>query len=135
MTTNEHLDKIVAKCKELLAVAEKRTPGRWVHDTSIGTLGDVITKDMDAIAQCQARNELARDREANNSQRNLNAAFIASCAGAAEAGWRATIAAIEGLQRPARWNFQGWEGDHEIVAEIEAEVDAIISAWPEELLS
>lgn len=33
MTTTEHLNAIKARCHALLAIAEKRTPGKWVHST------------------------------------------------------------------------------------------------------
>ena len=31
MTKQEHLQKIKSKCQSLLALAEKRTPGKWDH--------------------------------------------------------------------------------------------------------
>jgi len=29
MTTEEHLNKILEKCRAFLAIAKKRTPGKW----------------------------------------------------------------------------------------------------------
>ena len=94
MKTQEHLDKIVAKCRTNLALAKKRTPGEW------GVLNSLWT----------ARSEDDAD-------------YIAACAGAAEAGWRATIATIEGLREMAI----GDQYSTNMTA-------AIIGAWPEELL-
>jgi hypothetical protein len=135
MTQEEHLKKIVAKCRELLAGAEKRTPGKWIHDKSRGTIGDVATEDLDAIAQTQERIsvQVASGRIGNNKQRDLNADFIANCAGPAEAGWRATIAAIE-LHRQWQDIHDTWDWDCGVVAMFESQKKAIIAAWPEELL-
>jgi len=116
MDTEEHLKKIVAKCKSLLAGAEKRTLGEWYasHNKSA-----VYTHHY------PKNNQVAYTGFPNG-----DASFIASCAGPAEAGWRATIAAIEGLtltckgfkfpdeDRPDAWNA----------------IQAIIAAWPDELL-
>ena len=70
MTTEEHLNKIIAKCRELLAGAEKRT--------------QYFIKGL--------KHDKARDL-----MNEEDIEFGLSCAGPAEAGWRATIAAIEGL--------------------------------------
>jgi hypothetical protein len=51
--------------------------------------------------------------------------FIASCAGPAEAGWRATIAAIDAVES-VRENDLTWQ--------FEEMASVIIAAWPEELL-
>jgi len=103
MTTTEHLEKIKAKCTELLAIAEKRTAGRWSEDncaTVCLTTGRRIIDDF---------------------ENDDDATFIAACAGPAEAGWRATIAAIDAMDE-----FEDCAADR--LAEI------ITAAWPEELL-
>jgi hypothetical protein len=124
MTTEEHLEKIVAKCRANLALAARRTPGKWIHDKSRESIGDVTTEDRDGIAQAQERISVAgKGRVAQNVMRDNNAAFIAACAGAAEAGWRATIAAVERLKP--------FSGHDTWAASILAD---ILSAWPEELL-
>ena len=114
MTTTERLQKIKAKCQELLAIAEKRTPGEWVNTISGSMLSSypvVITTDKPVHV------------EACESDYPENTAFIASCAGPAEAGWKATIAAIESAQA-----FEvEWIGHYMLR-------DAILAAWPEELL-
>ena len=84
MNTEEKLNKIKAECQRLLALAEKRTPGKW----SAGTLTEYHMVYDEKLARHIARlNGLGHAEE--------NAAYIAACAGAAEAGWRATIAAID----------------------------------------
>lgn len=97
----EKLQKIKARCEELLAIAEKRTAGKW-DDGNMREWFAVYTEPQDA-------------------------AFIASCAGPAEAGWRATIATIDRLQLihgQLDWgNDAAWDALEEIVA-----------AWPDELL-
>jgi hypothetical protein len=104
MNTQEHLQKIKAKCQELLAIAEKRTQGQWSQDHLY-----VDTDDNNNLIKA-----------AGNIN---NAAFIASCAGAAEAGWRATIAFIDAILPFVR------EG----VVKPELP-NSILAAWPQELL-
>jgi hypothetical protein len=76
MTTAQldHLRKIDAHLAHLLEIAAKRTPGRWQQE-------DIITNevwsDADFICDCM-----------DNS--DANAAYIAACAGKAEAGWEST---------------------------------------------
>ena len=146
MTTSEHLQRIKAKCESLLELASKRTPGKWgtqiyetlaaaqdegffewaspINSLLTGPVGMVWSQNGNASAGLPGSIEASAD----------NVTFIASCAGPAEAGWRATIAAIDGFQRLSKWNFPGWEGDHGIISEIEGEIDAILAAWPEEIL-
>ena len=100
MNTQEHLNRIKAKCQKLLAIAEKRTQGQWSQDHLY-----VDTDDNNDLIKAEGNIK--------------NAAFIASCAGAAEAGWQATISMID----LAEWNDE--EG---------ATSSAIIAAWPQELL-
>ena len=108
MTTIEHLNKIKSKCEQLLAIAEKRTHGRWKEDRDT----EIWSDSSDWIANCV--------------DSNYDAAFIASCAGSAEAGWRSTIALINMLFSLPSWVIP--EVDHPET------VSALLSAWPEELL-
>jgi hypothetical protein len=131
MDRQEHLNRIKAKCEQLLALAEKRTEGRWVaqiyddlktakdegefewagETTFIGAAGSVW------LSSGGAQTGLPGCIETSGN----DAAFIASCAGPAEAGWKATIAAIDALRDM---------GEHD-AAILELN---IITAWPEELL-
>lgn len=126
MTTKEHLDKIVAKIDQLLELAEKRTQGAW---ESSGVFVDHINQ-YNCIATSNTDEE--------------DADFIAACAGPAEAGWRATKAAIEGwLGLFVYMNgFADGAPDasahdklcNEIASIAKTNIQQIIAAWPEELL-
>lgn len=98
MNTKEHLEKIKTKCQELLATAENRVSKKLEHDVHF----------------C--------------AHSNRDAKFIASCAGPAEAGWRATIAAIEAYQFESTCDSYI---DQEKAAEF---MQQLIAAWPEEIL-
>jgi hypothetical protein len=56
-----------------------------------------------------------------------DALFIAACAGAAEAGWRSTLAAIENIETSLRCCCG-------LSSDIEASLDKINAEWPEKLL-
>jgi hypothetical protein len=56
-----------------------------------------------------------------DGKRDHNLIYTASCAGAAEAGWRATISAIDWL------DAMDWHTSERIS-------EQLIAAWPEELL-
>lgn len=114
----EKLQKIKARCEELLAIAEHRDSGSWKangryigvpnHMSWIGELRDIDTNWCD-------------DKKSSN-----NALFIASCAGPAEAGWRTTIATI---------NLIGdYYSDIEMRGYYAPIIKAILAAWPDELL-
>jgi hypothetical protein len=123
MNTQKHLQAIKDKCQELLAIAEKRTPGRW--HAPLGFETHVVSHDdTEAVTKCH---ESPRPFGADIS----NAAFIASCAVAAEAGWRATIAAIDCYLFHRKSNQGGWQGDCNARERMK---DDIIAAWPPELL-
>ena len=78
----EHLKRIDAHLERLLAIAEKRTPWRWVAGATI--IGNGVDTTVCEMPSCESDQLAWRD----------NIHFIASCAGNAEAGWRATRAAI-----------------------------------------
>lgn len=83
MNTEQKLTKIREKCVELWAIAEKRTHGDW---NTIESEGDYFG---DTLIGLSSKYEGWQD----------DCSFIASCAGPAEAGWKATIAAIDGIKR------------------------------------
>jgi hypothetical protein len=118
ITTTEHLQLIKAECERLLAIAEKRTQGGWdafQRDSEVGTNYCRIT---------------FSDRNSDSLHGycgEVNATFIAACAGRAEAGWEATIAAIDFLSRP-----QSSFGHSR--SEL-AMIEPILAAWPMELLT
>jgi len=112
MTTTEHLARIRARCVELLELANKRTPGKWIPCKK----GDYIP-----VGGLEMACVLGGDIKAAEAYEDEDSSFIASCAGPAEAGWRATIHAIDAAEE-----FDGWEGRRMR--------ETIIAAWPEELL-
>lgn len=118
----DHLKLIDSHLDTLLALAAKRTPGEWTHELS----NDSIWNKHDYFSQI-AHTESNADRYSmiqDADQRRKNAAFIAACAGRAEAGWRATKAAIKGLS------------SYSILAEdMEEVLNEILAAWPIELLT
>jgi hypothetical protein len=118
MTQKEHLKKIKAKCQKLLEIAEKRTAGAW----NTQTLSYRVQTNEGGIGKYVA--EMMTD---TSHERDSDATFIASCAGAAEAGWRATIAAIDQIliarQDTICWDFF-----------MKPLMETTIAAWPEEIL-
>lgn len=85
----DHLRRIDAHLANLLSTAEKRTSGEW----HIGSHDSILGKNEFDFA--------AKEEVAVKPKRDMfwssNATFIASCAGNAEAGWRATQIAIKTL--------------------------------------
>ncbi len=132
LTTEEHLNKIVARCRTLLALAEKRTPGRWGNETP----------SYRAYAM-SGRHCVAEMMTHTSHQRDSDAAYIVACAGAAEAGWKATIAAIEGRLEEREQSWTNWELTAQISSfdaglksdyPFHKSLNAYIDAWPEALL-
>lgn len=111
----ERLIKIKKRCEELLAIAAKRTPGKW------NNLHSRVLCDGWFIAEF--------DR--NNS--NNNALFTSLCAGTAEAGWRATISVIDAYEMILRLQRDS-DSMTEVFEHVEYSVDQILAAWSEELL-
>lgn len=139
MNQKEHLDRIVARCRELLAAAEERTPGRWEVCGATHVWSPEAKSNVATVSEPRGRNEVKYEEvkyeeikfgSPNAHEAYSNATFIASCAGAAEAGWLATIVAIELIQQ-TMYREQG--ADYTPLSEEAAK--QIIAAWPEELLS
>lgn len=115
--TSLKLQRIRARCIELLAIAEKRTPGEWKWDgKDLWHQGTGYEGSNPHLYTGINKDE----RLAQSPAFRANALFIAYCAGAAEAGWRSTIASIDHI------TLHGFIGGN-----IER---AILSAWPDELL-
>lgn len=124
MTTQEHLEKIKAKCQSLLADAEKRTPGRWKSSPNYLIGGWWVQTPFNEVAETSTA-DFCNEHDA---------AFIASCAGPAEAGWRATIAVISLLQHFGVFNLDGSFSGIKSPRGWSALCTLTIAAWPEELL-
>ena len=121
LTTDEHLNAIVSKCKANLALAEKRIDGNWIVDNRNGSTATQcgILADSDHVILPLGSYLDAED-----------AAFIVACAGSAEAGWRSTIAAIEGLQQAIKIA----KLDAAPTSDLKDLLSDILSAWPDSLL-
>ena len=115
MNTTEHLERIKARCEQLLAIAEKRESGLWIDSRENGK---IIIRPLGNMSECD---KVGQVWTANDAE------FIASCAGPAEAGWRATIAAVVAILSSSQIT-EHW------FAILKPMRDDIIAAWPEELL-
>lgn len=120
MNTQEKLKRIKARCQELLAIAEKRTPGKWSY--AVENLGSEIAY---YVTHGPVLN-VCLDTDKADAQ------YIASCAGPAEAGWRATIAAIDFyLEEPSLPDVYSQPCLDKYLEEL---AENIITAWPDEIL-
>ena len=110
-------------------IASKRTPGEWEYSKGCTGLSGIFP-DQSTSTQAVAMLQLSRfDEKVTLPNAANNAAFIASCAGNAEAGWRATRAAIALL-------FAMCDGAHSINTVIAAQKmgESILAAFPLELI-
>ncbi len=124
-----HLRDLDAHLTTLLDLAAKRTPGEW---TARSFNGIHVSADKGHI--CQVWGCVNDDNEN----------FIAACAGRAEAGWRATKAAIAFIDSLSSVNLSPCNGGSCMVAtEAEEYLEALINkqaqdiltAWPLERLT
>jgi hypothetical protein len=123
MTTTEHLQLIKAECERLLAIAEKRTQGEWTMGFTGNGFPCVVNRDSVSITV----SDLACT---GFGQREADANYIAACARRAEAGWDATIAAIDKLLIIRDAYFRetcGYQASNDAINDI-------LAAWPIELL-
>jgi len=104
MTRETHIKLLLQHLDKLLAEAEKRTAGRWKAKNF-----SVLLNDSEYLSILESWTTTAED-----------AIFIASCAGNAEAGWRATRAI-------ASWILA-------TDAQSSLLTDSILESWPIELL-
>lgn len=128
VTTEHHLDLILAFCRKNLALAEKRTPGLWRYARAMQSgfrlaTTDLLKKGVLYVRDCDLTDD--------------NGTFIAACAGAAEAGWHATIAALEGLQEMQK-NVRGWRDDNgccgAALQYIHSQFQSVLTAYPLDLI-
>lgn len=112
MNPQDHLQKIKSKCEQLLAIAEKPLLAR---NQKCGCVVCICDSDTHCFG-CGAKNC------GNHALGQIpEPVYQPHCTGPAEAGWRATIAAIDWLQTPGIWTDGVLR-------------KSIIAAWPEELL-
>lgn len=113
MTTQEHLNKILEKCRAFLEIAGKRTPGKWLARP------EIQRRDWEPF-----NNGGAVDIGVVqfHGMKCDDAAFIAACAGQAEAMARSTIATVKDILE--YWDLHK---DTQLVVDV-------LAAWPEEIL-
>jgi len=90
MNTTEHLELILAYCRRCLAIAEKRSAVYKAPPT-------LNRRDYEMGRFKRGGGCISIDREQFHGMLCDDAEFIATCAGASEAGWRATIAAVDDI--------------------------------------
>ncbi len=90
MTQEEHLDAIERHLTKLLEIAKKRTPGAWAN------VEDCVRRDHSQAALVVV---FGRPAGLSRVQDEQDAAFIAACAGNAEAGWRTALSQIQFLRK------------------------------------
>jgi hypothetical protein len=122
MTTTEHLQKIKLECERLLTISEKRTQGKWISSH------DPFKQRWQIDAWLSPFGGANIGRCGPNGA--YEASYIAACAGAAEAGWRSTIASINRLTLTLGALPLG----HYAMPPLIAMRDEILAAWPTELL-
>lgn len=122
MTTTQlsRLRAIDAHLAKLLDIAAKRTPGEWEslgieHSNCLRLFAG--NNYLGAIGNSDAERAAIQD----------DAAFIASCAGNAEAGWKATRAAIA--------QYELAKGDGEWLGYLQPVMESILAAFPLESLN
>lgn len=122
----DHLNRIKTHLENLLANAEKRTPGEWFSDISEYSTAVILEHDLGR--PIVTMNPIA----VMDKNKGHDAAFIASCAGNAEAGWRSALAAITAAQRYIERSQS--IGDHCGIECANGVINSILTAWPIEKL-
>lgn len=96
----DHLRAIDAHLAKLLDISAKRTPGEWKlssHNTPVGETGDYEGVIQIEATTCRQSDPVLCEFWNPDDEEDANFQFIASCAGNAEAGWKATRAAIAAI--------------------------------------
>jgi len=142
MTTNDHLELIKTKCRELLAVSRKRTSGTWRIESKYKNSAACISAGINSHGDGPSYYPISSLPEGKLSLED--AAFITSCAGPAETAWAATIAAINGLQILREHHDSIADGAPDAAPQdyfaactlpiIDIILNDILSAWPLEQL-
>lgn len=119
----EHLCLLKKHLENLLACAAKRTPGEWGIERTDTTnwIGPMRQNGDGKISIIVCDTDRDKLKAECIDQNDADAAFIASCAGNAEAGWRSTLAAIEWILTPV------------ICTQTPAEkkiLESILAEWP-----
>jgi len=111
----EQLDKIRAKCVELLAIAEKRSKSYEAQPA-------LNRRDYERGPRPRAGGCLEIDGVQFHGMRCDDAAFIVSCAGIFERSLLSTIAAIDAILESSQTTVH-WHAIHQVAAK------KILTAW------
>ena len=124
MKQEQKIEKIRAKCQEILELGKQRTQGKWIYPSPLAThiICEASRNHGNMICDCA-------DSTPDSSQHTPDASFIASCAGTAEAMARSTLVALDALQYIGdRCNGS----DYSPMANVD--LTRILESWPDELL-
>lgn len=135
MTLNEKLDAILAQCRAVLALADKATPSPWY-----GIHGDTYCA-YPSVGAGNGHHFILFDRSDEEGRRaeddvkfpglDSDADFIASARTLTPKLARATITAIEALQKINEIKVTGWDGDYGMQAIADTELQRIADEWEE----
>jgi len=128
MKQEQKIERIRAKCQKILELGKLRTQGRW----------DICTTRYQQPGYPYAVLHYADKPEGNDVisahvRGESNAAFIASCAGTAEAMARSTLVALHRIII-MRDSMQVGVDRIELWDECNLLIDCILESWPDELL-
>lgn len=121
-TQLDHLKLIDAHLERLIGIASKRTLGKWRAESSRAYCAD----------ESVTHNVVGPPSDFMYLQELPDAIYIAACAGNAEAGWRATRAAIATALDCESWDCMIKE--MYIRQDAEAILESILAAFPLETL-
>lgn len=136
MTTAQldHLEKIITLLDNLLTIAAKRTPGRWRFESFNSPIGE--TGDYEGVIQvqtteCRQSDPVLCEAWNPDDDQEANFHFIAACSVNAEAGWKATRAAIEYISADA----VAFAATTTRGQAARSQIESILAAFPLELVT
>lgn len=127
MNNIERLTLIESHLRKLLAIAEKRTLGKWQMQEVAGGLYVSVGNPKTG----EGYRLISGVTKQSRYQSEENGSFIAACAGNAEAGWKSTLLQIEWLKDDLQSAEE--DGDFDSVRALERRIDSILAAYPIEL--
>ena len=122
MKQEQKIERIRAKCQEILELGKLRTQGKW----STGTLTE-----YHMVYDSKYARHIARLNGLGLAEENAN--FIASCAGTAEAMARSTLVALDAIQQ-IRIHYSDERLNVLLHTLLDEQEDNILESWPDELL-
>jgi len=123
MKQEQKIERIRAKCQEILELGKLRTQGTWRHEASRAYCTD----------EAVTYNVMGPPSDYMYLQEESDSRFIASCAGTAEAMARSTLVALEAVQQ-IRIHYSDERLNVLLHTLLDEQVDNILESWPDELL-